>query len=171
MVYIPAQGVIFVGASRCPCGALGPLRPAARQRDLAALGIAVTIRPVEDSAFFATLGARGADAWIGRWSVPGRVDMVDLLHAEAAGTGGLNFGAWSEPEADRLALAARDEQDRARRAELWRAWERIFVAEQPYTLLFREARLTAVRERVHGEEALLANDPLNGVESWWLAPR
>ncbi|MCU0254218.1 MAG: ABC transporter substrate-binding protein, partial [Acidobacteria bacterium] len=29
------------------------------QRDLAALGIAVTIRPVEDSAFFATLAARG----------------------------------------------------------------------------------------------------------------
>jgi peptide/nickel transport system substrate-binding protein len=141
------------------------------QRDLAALGIAVTIRPVEDSAFFATLASRGADAWIGSWRVPGRVDMVDLLHAEAAGTGGLNFGAWSEPEADRLALAARDEGDRARRAELWRAWERIFVAEQPYTLLLREARLTAVRERVHGEEALLANDPLNGVESWWLAPR
>jgi peptide/nickel transport system substrate-binding protein len=141
------------------------------QRDLAALGIAVAIRPVEDSAFFATLSGRGADAWIGSWRVPGRVDMVDLLHAEAAGTGGLNFGAWSEPEADRLALAARDEEDRARRAGLWRAWERIFVAEQPYTLLFREARLTAVGQRVRGEEALLANDPLNGVESWWLAPR
>jgi peptide/nickel transport system substrate-binding protein len=141
------------------------------QRDLAALGIVVTIRPVEDSAFFAMLGGRGADAWIGSWRVPGRVDMVDLLHAEAAGTGGLNFGAWSEPEADRLALAARDEPDRARRAGLWRAWERIFVAEQPYTLLFREARLTAVRERVRGEQTLLANDPLNGVESWWLARR
>ena len=138
------------------------------QRDLAALGIAVTIRPVEDSAFFATLGGRGTDAWVGSWRVPGRVDMVDLLHAAAAGTGGLNFGAWSEPEADRLALAARDETDRARRAELWRGWERIFVAEQPYTLLFREARLTAVRERVRGEESLLANDPLNGVEGWWL---
>ncbi|MBP1612150.1 MAG: extracellular solute-binding protein family 5 [Acidobacteria bacterium] len=139
------------------------------QRDLSALGVAVTVRPVEDSAFFAVLGARGADAWIGNWRVPGRVDMVDLLHAEAAGTGGLNFGAWSEPEADRLALAARDEADRTRRAGLWREWERIFVAEQPYTLLFREARLTAVRERVRGEETLLANDALNAVETWWLA--
>jgi peptide/nickel transport system substrate-binding protein len=140
------------------------------QRDLAALGIALTIRPVEDSAFFATLGTRGADAWIGRWSVPGRVDMVELLHGQACGTGGLNFGAWSEPEADRLALAAREEPDPGRRAALWRGWEQVFVAEQPYTLLFREARLTAVRDRVRGAETLLANDPLNGVEGWWLAP-
>jgi peptide/nickel transport system substrate-binding protein len=141
------------------------------QRNLAALGIAVSIEPVEDSAFFATLSARGSDAWIGRWSVPGRVDMVELLHARAAGTGGLNFGAWSDAQADQLALAARDEADRARRAATWRAWEAIFAVQQPYTLLFREARLTAVRGRVHGAaETLLANDALNGVESWWLAP-
>lgn len=138
------------------------------QRDLSALGIAVTIRPVEDGAFFATLGQRDIDAWIGSWRVPARVDMVELLHAEASGTGGLNFGAWSDPHADRLALAARDELDAARRAETWREWEAIFVAQQPYTLLFRERRLTGVRNRVRGAESLLANDPLNGVESWWL---
>lgn len=139
------------------------------QRDLSALGVAITIRPVEDGAFFATLAGRDADAWVGSWRVPARVDMVELLHADATGSGGLNFGAWSDPEADRLALAARDEIDPARRAAVWRQWESIFVAEQPYTLLFRERRLTGVRDRVRGADSLLANDPLNGVENWWLA--
>jgi peptide/nickel transport system substrate-binding protein len=139
------------------------------QRDLAELGVRVTLRPVENSAFYPTVAERSMDGWIGRWRVPLRVDMTEMLHAAACRPGGANFGCWTDPEADPLASAARDELDPARRHELWHRWEDIFHREQPYTILFRPRELVGVREEVRGTESILANDELNGIPGWWLA--
>ncbi|RMG46945.1 MAG: hypothetical protein D6718_04625 [Acidobacteria bacterium] len=140
------------------------------QRDLARLGIAVTVRPVDNSAFYPLIARREMDAWIGGWLTSLRTDIADLLTARACGSEGNNFGSWSDPEGDRLALEATETLDPKRRAELWHRWEAVFHAQQPYTILFRAMRLTGVSRRVHGVESMLANDDLAGVEHWWLEP-
>lgn len=141
------------------------------QRDLGALGIVVTIQPIENSSFFPTLAQRGVDAWVGGWSASTRVDMTEMLHSQAAISEGNNFGTWADAEADALALAARDTAADASRAAQWHTWERIFLREQPYTMLFRPRLLVGVRRNVQGTASLTANDILNGVESWWLSSR
>ncbi len=138
------------------------------QQDLARVGVAVEIVPVENSSFYATVAKRGMDAWIGTWRVPARVDMTEMLHASSCSAEGSNFGCWSDPEADRLAGAARDELNDKARADLWRRWEKVFHQQQPYSLLYRGRLLTGVRTRVHGTESLAVNDVLNGVEGWWV---
>jgi ABC-type transport system substrate-binding protein len=141
------------------------------QRDLAAVGVAVEIVPVENSAFYRTLAERAMDAWIGGWRASARVDMTEMLHGSACSAEGNNFGCWSDPGADALAAAARDELDDARRTAGWRAWERTFHEQQPYTMLYRTNVLAGVRARVHGTESLTANDVLEGVETWTVDPR
>lgn len=140
------------------------------QQNLAAVGCAVRLVPVENSAFYPTLAQRGMDAWIGGWRASLRVDMTEMLHASACAAEGNNYGCWSESEADRLASAARDTTDDAARRAAWRRWEKIFLQEQPYTLLFRPTLLSGVRERVKGIVTQEPGDALHGIENWWLAP-
>jgi peptide/nickel transport system substrate-binding protein len=139
------------------------------QRDLGKLGVAVELEPVDGSAFYSRLSARRHDAWLARWRVSARVDMTEMLHAQACGAQGLNFGSWSDPEADRIALEARETLDPDERARLWHRWERIFHREQPYTVLFRAHHLVGASARLKGLETMLTNDVLNDVQSWVLA--
>lgn len=138
------------------------------QQDLGRIGIAMSIRPVASSAFYPSLQDRTMDAWLGKWLTSTRVDMTEMLHRQACGNQGSNFGSWSHDEADRIALQARETLDPSARAALWRQWEAHFASEQPYTMLLRENRVVAVRNRVKGTESLLATDFLHGVEGWWI---
>ncbi len=139
------------------------------ERDLHRVGARVEIVPVENSSFYATLARRETDAWIAGWRTSLRVDMTEMLHARACGPEGADFGSWSRPEADRLAVEARESVDPDARARAFRAWERIFQREQPYTILYRRTIVTGVRDRVRGTESALSGDPLHGVERWSLA--
>jgi peptide/nickel transport system substrate-binding protein len=138
------------------------------QRDLGRLGIRLNLEPVEGAAFYSRLSSRGHDAWIARWRVSARVDMTEMLHARSCGMQGLNFGSWSHPEADALAIEAREQPDAEARAERWHAWERVFHEQQPYTLLFRAHHLVGASSRLDGLETVLSNDVLNGVQTWVL---
>lgn len=139
------------------------------QQNLAAIGCAVRIVPVENSAFYPTLAQRGMDAWVGGWRASLRVDMTEVLHATACTAEGNNYGCWSEPEADRLAELARETLDAKTRQTTWRRWEAAFLREQPYTLLFRPTLLSGVGQRVRGIGVPSSGDALQGVEQWWLA--
>lgn len=138
------------------------------QRDLGQIGVAVTITPIENSAFYATLARREMDAWIGGWSGSMRVDMTEVLHQLAAVRDGNNYGTWIHAEADELALRARDTIDNAARAKLWHQWERIFLDQAPYVILMRPRTLVGTKRELHGTESLLSSDLLHGVESWWI---
>lgn len=138
------------------------------QQDLAKVGVAVDLDPVESASFYPTLSGRAMDGWIARWRVSARVDTTEMLHADACGMQGANFGTWVDPEADRIALEARDMVDDVERAEAWHRWEAIFHREQPYTILFRAHHIVGVNARVRGTESLLSNDVLDGVETWTL---
>ncbi len=140
------------------------------KQDLAAIGVDVTLRPLPGQSFYPELWKRGMDLWIGRWRVPARVDMTELLHANACGTGGANFGCWTNEQADALAARAIATVDDLERAQLWHQWELAFHDEQPYTILFRAHEMLAARDAVRGVESSLANDSLNGLETWWLDP-
>ncbi len=140
------------------------------QQDLAQVGVRVDVVPVENSAFYRTLGERRMDAWIGGWRASARVDTSEILHGAACSSEGNNFGCFSDPEADRLAERARDEMDEAARISGWRAWERVFHAQQPYTMLYRTTLLTGVSRRVHGTGTLTSSDALEGVETWSVDP-
>lgn len=138
------------------------------QRDLGQIGVRVKLEPVDGAGFYSRLSGRRHDAWIARWRVSSRVDMTEMLHERACGFPRLNFGSWSDGQADDLALSAREEPDAGRRAELWHRWERRFRQQQPYTLLFRANHLVGVSARLEGTESMLSNDVLNGVERWRL---
>ncbi|MDH3284175.1 MAG: ABC transporter substrate-binding protein [Acidobacteriota bacterium] len=139
------------------------------QQDLAAVGVSVEIVAVENSSFYPALARRDKDAWIGGWATSLRVDMTEMLHRDSCGSGGMNFGGFTDPRADELASAARELLDDGERIAAWREWERHFHDLQPYTVLFQENRLTGVSRRVRGVESILRNDDLAGVETWWIA--
>lgn len=137
------------------------------QQQMLEYGIQVSLEAVENSSFYATISAHDTDAWIGGWRVSLRVDATENLHENACGSGGMNFGSWTHPEADRIASRAKDTRDDEERTQAWRRWEQYFHSEQPYSILFRPTTLTAVRSDIVGpSEEIRINDPLAGVEHW-----
>lgn len=138
------------------------------QRDLAQVGIGVQIEPVENSAFVPSVLTRKYDAWLGGWQASLRVDLAEAFSAEGCGTGGVNFGLFVDPEMDAILAKARDLVDSQARVAEFRRWERKFHETLPYAILFRPRRLIGIRTRIHGAESILANDPLNQIERWWV---
>ena len=138
------------------------------RRDLARIGVALHPRAAPPAEYAEALARRRIEAWFGGWQVSSRVDTGEILGAPGRGRAGANYGGFADAEADDLAARARTTEDPAARAALWRRWEARFHALQPYTILFRPPRLVGLRTRVRGAASLSADDPLRGVEDWWL---
>ena len=77
---------------------------------------------------------------------------------------------YSNPEVDRLALAARDEADFTRAKQLLDRAQELIVADAPVTFLYEAHQLTGVSRRVEGARISPAGIFFT-IEDWRLAPQ
>jgi peptide/nickel transport system substrate-binding protein len=138
-------------------------------QQLAAVGVEATPRSVEWGTHLSRLDSGEFDAAINRWVEPTRIDLEDVWHTPPEGVPTSNYGAYSNPEVDRLiAEVAATPVLEDQRPALNRIQE-LIVADQPYAFLVESRKVVAMSSRLR--EAT-PNDatPYFGIESWWVAP-
>jgi len=139
------------------------------ERDLARIGIRVTPRFVEWGAMQAAMNDGSFDAVVNRWEEPTQVDLGEIWRSAPAGVPTLNFGRYSNPGVDRLidevsAIPGFDAQK-----PLLDRIQELIVADQPYTFLVENVRLSGLNSRVRGADINDAT-PYFNLEEWWIKP-
>lgn len=112
-------------------------------------GVVMKPRPTEWSVLVEELKGKNFDAITLAWTSGVETDVYQMLHSSQSLEGGDNFISYANPEFDRLVDAARGEVDEEKRMGLWQQAERVLVADQPYTFLFRRQTLAFIDRRIH----------------------
>lgn len=134
---------------------------------LAAIGIDVTIEPVE--AQVATEMTRAGDFEMYQSGFGLRADPDERFSAAFTTGGGLNYAKWSDPEFDALIEQARVEVDQAVRAELYQQADYILATRGPAAFTILTADFDVVWKNVYGFRA----DPSPGFGVYkylWIDP-
>ncbi|MCA8974956.1 MAG: hypothetical protein KDC98_09555 [Planctomycetes bacterium] len=127
------------------------------------IGVQVDVERVDFKAYVAGKLRLDWDGLVENLSFRPWGDPYAYVHSKGMD----NDGSWSDPEADRLAAAARCELEPDRRAELWRQLHELVYREQPFTFL------------VHPRSSILFNRHIENAEPgprglwperWWVAP-
>lgn len=138
------------------------------QRQLAQIGVTVSIRTVEWAAFIREFVNKGRfDALILGWTITQDPDIFQIWHSSQAHDGGLNFVHYRNPEVDRILEEARAMPDQTRRAVLYGKLQEILHAEQPYCFLFVPYALPIVQRRFKGIDPGLAGIMYN-FDKWYV---
>jgi peptide/nickel transport system substrate-binding protein len=138
-------------------------------QQLAAVGVEAIPRSVEWGTHLSRLDSGDFDAAINRWVEPTRIDLEDVWHTPPEGIPTSNYGAYSNPEVDRLiAEVAATTVLEDQRPALDRIQE-IIVADQPYAFLVESRKVVAMSSRMRDATPNDAT-PYFGIERWWLAP-
>lgn len=135
------------------------------ERDLAPLGIRVQPRFVEWGTMQAAMNDGSFDALVNRWQEPTRVDLWEIWHSSPPGTPTLNFGRYANSEVDRLLEEVSAIADFAAQKPLLDRIQELIVADQPYTFLVENIRLSGLNSRVHGADINDAT-PYFNIEEW-----
>lgn len=129
-------------------------------------GVELDLQPMEFSGMVARLGDRDFDAMLVVKSLERWVDPYPMFHSSQAERGS-NWMGYANPEVDRLLEEARAELDDAKRADLYREFNRHFFRDQPVTLLAHELSSVLLHRRFRGADpGALGLFP----ESWWVEP-
>jgi peptide/nickel transport system substrate-binding protein len=140
-------------------GSEGTLRMVNYVKDAcAAVGIRVTLRPIDWSVLSTILNNRDFDAITFAWSASApESDPNQIWHSNSIPNQGDNFVQWSSPEADRLIEKGRATLNDAERMKVWHELHRVFHDEQPYTFLsempwlrFTTKRMRNIQEYASG---------------------
>ena len=101
------------------------------------------------------------DAYFGSWSTGYDPDPYSLFHSDQCSTKDLpdsnNFVCWRNPEADKLIEQGLVELDQAKRAAIYKEFERIIAEDQPYVFAWSDIERQAIRTSIklaEGEEDL-----------------
>lgn len=138
------------------------------QAQLKAVGVRVQVRTVEWAAFIREFVNKGRfDAIILGWTLPAELDPYAVWHSSQSYAGGLNLTHYRNAEVDALLEAARTQPDQQKRVALYKRFQEILYAEQPYCFLYVPYSLFAVQSRFHGIKPALAGILYN-METWWV---
>lgn len=122
-------------------------------RDIyARAGIVLKPKPTEWSIMVENIQQKNFDAITLAWTSGIEIDIFQMFHSSQTVEGGDNFINYQNPELDKVIDAARAEVDEAKRMKLWHEAERILVADQPYTFLFRRNTMAFVDSRIKNLE-------------------
>ena len=111
-------------------------------------GVHLKPAPAEWPAMLDLLGRRDYDAITLGWTSGVETDVYQMFHGSRTEDGGDNFVHFRHAEFDRLVDRARATVREEERMPLWRAVERIFHEEQPYTFLMRRKTLAFTDRRL-----------------------
>jgi peptide/nickel transport system substrate-binding protein len=139
------------------------------QADLARVGVRVEPRFVEWGTLVAAVGAGEFDAMVNRWEEPTQIDLEGLWRTAVLGEPTFNFGRYSNAEVDRLLDEVAGLADFAAQRPIYHRIQRLVVADQPYTFLVENTRLTALASRIRGAEINSAT-PYFNLEEWTAGP-
>ncbi|MGH9441395.1 MAG: ABC transporter substrate-binding protein [Thermoanaerobaculia bacterium] len=126
-------------------------------------GIVCRPRAVEWAAFAKKMDAGDFDAVASSYSASDpNPDLFANWHSSQAPPNGLNNLSYSDPEADRLILAARLELDDAKRIAIDHRLHRILHDDEPATFALQSAQKYAISRRIGG----LVTTPLGLFKFW-----
>ncbi|MGY3717567.1 peptide-binding protein [Sutcliffiella cohnii] len=138
------------------------------QEQFAQIGIEVKPEIMEWSAFLADVNppAWNFDAIILGWSLGIDPDPSGIFHSKEIEEG-LNFVAYSNPEADELMDLNMSTMDRDERAEYIKQANAMIAEDQPYTFLYYPNAHRAMPVNLEGFEFHAKNEFYN-IHKWWL---
>jgi len=140
------------------------------QSQLAAIGVEVRPQVVEYTTLIQqiTSSDRDFDGVMIGWNVEFKLDDMDLFHSSRID----QPYAWSgtrNAEIDRLLEAISRTADREEAKALWREYQNLLAAEQPYTFFYTQSRLDGVNRRVRGVVMDVRGEWVN-LKDWYLDP-
>ncbi len=127
-------------------------------------GIDVTLQALESQVFFDMLGGGDFDLNVVGWV--GLVDPDEWMYDLFRSDGAYNQQGYRNGEVDRLLTDARYSIDRDRRAELYRAAQRIVAEEAPMAFLYLNDHTSAWRDTVRGYRVHPTATTLGLRETW-----
>ncbi len=141
------------------------------QAEMKKVGVDLELNTIEPSvAIQRILSGNYQAAYLG-FDLDNDPDPFNILHSSQFPNHGQNFAYYSNPEVDRLIVAARKELDRSKRKDMyWRIHE-IVADEQPYTWTIQVSSKWGMSKRVRGVELSRGYGLVRwypGVLSWWI---
>lgn len=139
------------------------------QAHLKRIGVKADLRVLEFGAYQERVLAADFDAAYVEWKVQTRVDLTSMFHSASKRPRGLNFGAYSNTEVDRLIEAALAAADMAQAGERWNEVQRLIYDDQPYTFIAVPEEITAIDDRFCGVKPGAISFFVN-LPAWRIAP-
>jgi len=133
--------------------------------DLEQVGVRVEPRFVEWGTLMAILDAGEADAVVNMWEEPTQIDLEGLWHSPAPGEPTFNFGRYANPEVDELLREVAELTNFAEQKPLLDRIQALIVADQPYTFLVENTRITVHSALIDGAE-INAATPFFNIDEW-----
>ncbi len=145
-------------------------------RAWAAIGVSAKAESIDIATLVGEhLYKRDYDAVLYGWDLPAAdPDPYPLWHSSQAGEDGQNYVSYVDSTSDGFLEQARRTSDYARRAELYRDFQRRFAEEAPALLLYQPIYNYAVDRRVKGVQIpplLSTGDRFHSVADWYIATR
>ena len=137
------------------------------QEDLKRIGVKAVPRFVEWGTLMAAMQDGAFDALVNVWEEPTRIDLAGLWHSAPPGEPTFNFGRYASPEVDRLLAEVAEITDFAEQKPLFDRIQELIVADQPYTFLVENTRLTAHSSRIRGAK-INAATPYFNLDEWYV---
>ncbi|NLV73881.1 MAG: hypothetical protein GXY52_04245 [Chloroflexi bacterium] len=140
---------------------------------LAKVGIKVTpVASPWETLVGDMLRRRQYDALLGGWqNLPADPDQYAYWHSSQATEDGLNFPNFINAEIDTLLEQARAEQDQAKRIELYRRFQQLFIDQVPSLILYQPIHNYAVDAKVNDIQIgtmFSSADRFRTVSDWYM---
>jgi peptide/nickel transport system substrate-binding protein len=117
------------------------------QAQLKRIGVGVRLRVLEFGTYQERVLAADFDGAFVEWKVQTKVDLTSLFHSASRRPHGFNFGAYANPEVDRLIQEALATSDREAARQKWNRIQKLIYDDQPYTFIAVPQELTAIDDR------------------------
>jgi len=119
------------------------------QEQLARVGVAAEVRTLEFRTLLERNDAGDFDATISGMSIDTSIDLRPIFHSDPE-VGSWNWTGYSDPRVDELLEATRRAPDAASARPALVEIQRRIASDQPYTFLWQQQRLSAVRTGIEG---------------------
>ena len=121
---------------------------ASLQNTMAMAGVHLIIKVNDNKTTLTKYRASEHDIYLGQWG-------SDYQDPHSNADGYLNAplakrNVWQSPEREAAVLAARDEKDGAKRAQMYMDLQKMALEESPFVILFQQVETIAVRKNVDG---------------------
>ncbi|PYI53136.1 peptide-binding protein [Paenibacillus flagellatus] len=134
------------------------------QQQLKKIGINVTPRVVESSAFTKNFQGKNFEAIYYAWAISGDPNPKGIWHSSEIAKG-LNTVSYSNPEVDKLIDEDLKTFDKAKRKELLNKVDALIAEDQPYTFLYSPTITMAYPSNLEGFNP--NRDSLKEIEKWY----